>query len=159
MVGPGPPLTIGLPVYNGERFVAEAVESILAQEFGDFLLTISDNASTDATEEICRELAARDARITYERHTTNRGAAWNYNHLARSATSPFFKWAAHDDVLRPTAISRCMEALCDRPEAVLSFPRRMKIDERGDVVKVNRPRALRFTAPDASPHERFDDWL
>ena len=153
------PLAIGLPVYNGERFIAEAVDSILAQEFADFTLTISDNASTDTTEEICRELAARDSRVIYVRHSTNRGAAWNFNHLVRSTESPFFKWAAHDDLLLPAALGRCMEALHERPDAVLSFTYRVKINEQGDVVKHNRNRPLRFTSADAPPHERFADWL
>ena len=104
MSRPVTPLAIGLPVYNGERFIAEAVDSILGQDYADFTLTISDNASTDKTEEICRELTARDSRVIYERHPTNRGAAWNFNQLVRSTESPFFKWAAHDDMLLPAAL-------------------------------------------------------
>ncbi|MGH9248914.1 MAG: glycosyltransferase family 2 protein, partial [Acidimicrobiales bacterium] len=150
---------IGLPVYNGERFLAEAVESILEQKFGDFALVISDNASTDGTEGIGRELAGRDPRVTYLRQAENRGAAWNFNYLALTAESPFFKWAAHDDLLLPAALDRCMDELRRRPEAVLSFTRRVKIDEHGEIVKHNRDRPLRFTASDAPPHERFADWL
>lgn len=159
MTPPVPPLTIGLPVYNGERFLAEAIESTLEQTFGDFALVISDNASTDGTEEIGREFARRDPRVTFVRHPRNRGAAWNFNTLVHTAESPFFKWAAHDDVLLPTALERCMDHLRERPEAVLSFTRRVKIDENGDVVSQPRVRLLRFTAPDAPPHERFADWL
>jgi glycosyltransferase involved in cell wall biosynthesis len=154
-----PPLTIGLPVYNGERFLAEALESMLEQTFGDFALVISDNASTDGTEEIGRAFATRDSRITYVRQPHNRGAAWNFNNLVHTTEGPFFKWAAHDDILLPTALERCMDHLRERPEAVLSFTRRVKIDQNGDVVRQNRVRPLRFTAADAPPHERFADWL
>jgi glycosyltransferase involved in cell wall biosynthesis len=148
-----------MPVYNGERFIAEAVTSILEQDFGDFALVISDNASSDGTEEICRGFVARDDRVTYVRQPTNRGAAWNFNRLVTITDGPFFKWAAHDDVLRPTALARCMQALTGRPEAVLSFTRRVKIDEYGEVVKTAGERSLAYTSPDARPHERLAGWL
>jgi glycosyltransferase involved in cell wall biosynthesis len=154
-----PPLTIGLPVFNGERFIADAVSSILAQDFTDFALVISDNASTDGTEELCREWAAGDARVTYVRHDTNRGAAWNANYLVTTTRGPFFKWAAHDDVLRPTALKRCLEALAEHPEVVLSFTRRVKIDEDGKVIKPPGERSLGFTSIDSRPHERLAAWL
>ncbi|MGH8773904.1 MAG: glycosyltransferase family 2 protein [Jiangellaceae bacterium] len=154
-----PPLTIGLPVYNGEHFLAEAVESILAQKYGDFAMVVSDNASTDGTEEIGRQFAALDPRVRYVRHDVNRGAAWNFNQLVHTTDGPFFKWAAHDDLLLPTWLGECMQALVDRPEAVLSFTRRCRIDEHGEVVRHNRARSLRFTSPDAPPSERFADWL
>jgi len=73
MVPVRPRVSIGLPVYNGERFLAGAIESILAQTFGDFELVISDNASTDGTSEICREYQARDSRVHYLRNETNIG--------------------------------------------------------------------------------------
>ena len=66
-------VSIGLPVYNGEAFLTESIESLLAQTFDDFELIISDNASTDGTEEICRSFAAADARIQYHREPTNQG--------------------------------------------------------------------------------------
>jgi glycosyltransferase involved in cell wall biosynthesis len=156
---PVPPLSIGLPVFNGERFLAEAIESILQQTFGDFTLVISDNASTDGTEEIGREFACRDPRVTFVRQPHNRGAAWNFNTLVHTAEGQFFKWAAHDDLLLPTAVERCIEHLRERPEAVLSFTRRVKIDEDGAVISHPRVRPLRFTSSDAPPHERFVDWL
>ena len=81
MTPPVPLLSIGLPVFNGERFLTEAIESILQQTFGDFTLVISDSASTDGTEEIGREFACRDPRITFVRRSHNRGAAWTFNTL------------------------------------------------------------------------------
>ena len=81
MTPPVPLLSIGLPVFNGERFLTGAIESILQQTFGDFTLVISDSASTDGTEEIGREFACRDPRITFVRRSHNRGAAWTFNTL------------------------------------------------------------------------------
>jgi len=92
-----PRVTIGLPVYNGEAFVASAIESILVQTYADFRLVISDNASTDATEGICRELAERDHRITYVRQASNIGADANFGFLLDQAQGEYFMWAAADD--------------------------------------------------------------
>jgi glycosyltransferase involved in cell wall biosynthesis len=94
-------VAIGLPVYNGQNYVRDAVESILAQSYGDFRLIITDNCSTDGTQDICREYAARDRRIEYHRHAENIGAAPNFNSALHYAPPEceFFKWAAHDDVL------------------------------------------------------------
>ena len=92
-----PRVSIGLPVYNGERFLPQALDSILAQTFEDFELIISDNASTDTTEEICRTYATQDQRIHYHRHEQNRGAAWNFNYIVPLARGEYFKWAADDD--------------------------------------------------------------
>jgi glycosyltransferase involved in cell wall biosynthesis len=92
-----PTVSVGMPVYNGELFIREAVDSILAQTFGEFELIIADNASTDATEAICREYAARDARIRYVRHSENRGPAFNFQYVLDAAIGKYFMWAAVDD--------------------------------------------------------------
>ena len=106
-----PRVSIGLPVYNGENYMAAAIDSLLAQTFTDFELIISDNASTDATEQICRDYAHRDGRIRYYREEVNRGAAWNFTHTFELARGEYFKWHAHDDLCaRPcwSAASRCL---------------------------------------------------
>jgi glycosyltransferase involved in cell wall biosynthesis len=103
-----PKVATGMPVWNGEKFVSEAIESILAQTYGDFELVISDNASTDATAEICHDYAKQDARIRYIRQKTNIGAAPNYNEVFRHSSGQYFKWAAHDDVLAPEFIGECV---------------------------------------------------
>ena len=95
-------VAIGLPVYNGDNYLAAAIESILAQSYGDFDFLISDNASTDGTEEICRAYAQRDRRIRYIRQAQNVGAAANYNLIVPMTDSPYFKWAAHDLLAVPT---------------------------------------------------------
>lgn len=104
-------VSIGLPVRNGQRYLAQAVESILAQTFGDFELIISDNASTDDTEEICRRYAAQDPRVRYYRQTHNVGAAANFNRTFELATGRYFKWAAHDDLIEPSYLEKCVEVL------------------------------------------------
>src|SRR5688572_10868700 len=96
-----PRVSIGLPVYNGENYLAEAIDSILAQTFEDFELIISDNASTDRTQEICEAYAAKDGRIRYYRSEVNKGSAWNFNRVFELARGEYFKWAAHDDYIAP----------------------------------------------------------
>lgn len=91
-----PRVSIGLPLYNGERYLAEALDSILSQGLSDFELIISDNASTDSSREICEAYARRDNRIRYSQLPENLGAAPNYNRVVDLAGAPLFKWAAHD---------------------------------------------------------------
>lgn len=126
-----PPVTIGLPVYNGERYVAAALDSLLAQSFGDFALLISDNASTDRTAEICRDYAARDSRIAYYRQPRNIGGSGNFNFLLGLARSRYFKWAGSDDVCRPSLLQACVEILEREPRVVLAYSRVDKIGEDG----------------------------
>ncbi len=145
-------LTVGLPVFNGERYLAEAVDSLLAQTYTDFELVIADNASTDDTEAIGRNYAERDERVRYVRHATNLGATGNYNFLAEDADSEYFKWAACDDVHAPTHLERCIDALRTHPGHVSAYSRTMRIDEDGDIMGGERY-ALRPDAP--TPHERF----
>jgi glycosyltransferase involved in cell wall biosynthesis len=124
-------VAIGLPVYNGDNYLAAAIDSILAQSYGDFDFLISDNASTDGTEEICRAYAKRDRRIRYIRQPRNVGAAANYNLMVGMTDSPYFKWAAHDDLLAPGCLAVCVEVLDRDTSVVLASPATMLIDEVG----------------------------
>jgi glycosyltransferase involved in cell wall biosynthesis len=124
-------VAIGLPVYNGANYLAAAIDSILAQSYGDFDFLISDNASTDSTEEICRSYAQRDPRIRYIRQPKNVGAATNYNMVVGMTDSPYFKWAAHDDLLAPGFLAACVDVLDRDPTVVLASPASMLIDEAG----------------------------
>lgn len=126
-----PRVTLGVPVYNGEGYLAETLESLLAQEFRDFELIISDNASTDRTAEICAAYAARDSRIRYVRNEMNVGGARNYNQLVALARAPYFKWASADDLCAPTLLSRCVEILDRDPGVVVAYPKTVLIDARG----------------------------
>ncbi|MBS0016773.1 MAG: glycosyltransferase family 2 protein, partial [Arthrospira sp. SH-MAG29] len=132
---PHPRVSIGLPVYNGENFIQETLDCLLSQTFDDFELIICDNASTDRTEEICRDYAARDKRIRYYRHPENLGAAKNYNRTFELSTAEYFKWAAHDDLYAPEFLERCVEALDTHPSTVLCYPQEYWIDEQGNPLK------------------------
>ena len=125
--------SIGLPVYNGAPFLAQAIESVLAQTLGDFELVISDNASTDATEDICRRYAGRDPRVRYHRLGKNVGAMRNFEHVYRlcAGGGRYFKWAAHDDVIEPRFLEACAAALDADPGAVLAYPKARFIDAQG----------------------------
>lgn len=114
-----------MPVHNGEEYLTEALDSLLAQTFTDFELIVSDNRSDDATGDICREYAARDARIRYLRSSVNRGAAWNHNKVIQAARGELFKLACHDDVCAPAMIERCVKALDENPDATIAWPRSM----------------------------------
>lgn len=113
-------LSLALPVYNGENFLRECLESILSQTYTDFELLISDNCSTDSTQDICREFAARDDRIRLIFHEKNIGAAGNFNFAYHETKAPFFKWVAHDDLLEPTFLEKTMAALERNPDACLA---------------------------------------
>jgi glycosyltransferase involved in cell wall biosynthesis len=110
-------VTIGMPVYNGARYLEEAVRSILNQTERDFLLLISDNCSTDATAAICQRLASEDSRIKYYRQPSNLGAIANFGFVLQAARSPFFMWAAHDDIRSPDCLSESLATLSENPEA------------------------------------------
>ncbi|MEM9215756.1 MAG: glycosyltransferase family A protein [Cyanobacteria bacterium P01_F01_bin.150] len=129
-----PCVTIGMPVYNGERFLRRALDSILAQTFKDFELIISDNASTDGTGKICQEYANRDKRIRYSRNEDNLGAAPNYNLVFNLSRGRYFKWAAHDDVCAPEFLERCVEILEQDESVVLCHPKAKVIDEHGAIM-------------------------
>lgn len=132
-------VSVALPVFNGARYLEEALDSLLAQTFEDFELLIADNASTDDTPTIAAEYAARDPRIRYHRNAENIGAARNFN-LAFSLTSGrYFKWAAHDDLIHPELLARCVEALERDSGAVLAFPRARRIDAHGEPIEEYSP--------------------
>lgn len=160
-----PRVSIGLPVYNGERYLAEALESLLSQTFRDFELIISDNASTDRTEEICRQYAAQDSRIRYYRNAINLGAARNFNHTAELATGEYFQWACYDDLWSPGCLERCVAVLDHDPAVVLCHTLVRIIDDKGVPVKDFRHHLVKPTAgspPSASardPEERFNRML
>lgn len=148
-----PRVSVGMPVLNGERYLAEALEALLAQTLEDFELVISDNASTDATEEICRAYAARDRRVRYVRGDRNRGAAWNYRRVFELARGTYFKWATHDDRCAPELLARCVAALAADPGLVLAYPKTSLIDAGGEVVGAYEDR-LDLAAPRASERLR-----
>jgi len=126
-----PLVSIGMPVYNGEKYLRRALASLLAQDYTHFEMVISDNGSTDSTEKICREYQAWNARIRYVRHFENRGSPWNFAYVAREARGKYFMWAAHDDVWDPSYIRKCVAMLEEHPEAVLCCSEDRICDENG----------------------------
>jgi glycosyltransferase involved in cell wall biosynthesis len=114
-----PLISIGMPVFNGERYISQALDALLLQDYQNFELIISDNASEDATQQICMEYAARDSRIRYYRNDENMGAVWNFNRVFELATGEYFMWACHDDYWEPQYISCCIEAFDKSPDVVL----------------------------------------
>jgi len=147
-----PRVSIGVPVFNGEAYLARALDSLLDQTWSDMEIIISDNASSDSTKEICREYASHDPRIRYMRNTVNVGAAKNFNQLVAVAAGEYFKWAAHDDLCGREFLQRCVEVLDRDPSVVLSYPWSKAINEYGVVVRDFEPMP-RLGSRKA--HERF----
>lgn len=149
-----PKIVIGLPVYNGDNYLAEAIESFLAQTFSNWQLIISDNASTDGTQAICQEYARRDPRIVYYRQERNLGAAPNYNFVVQPGDAPYFKWAAHDDLLKPDYLQQCIELLDSNPNLAIAHCPIMEIDAEGREIGVTRD-VCDFFLDGVTPQERL----
>ncbi|MEM6782478.1 MAG: glycosyltransferase family 2 protein [Bacteroidota bacterium] len=138
-----PTVAIGLPVYNGERYLEQTLRSLLAQTFEDFVLVVVDNASTDATEELVLAAMRRDERVRYVRNDENVGASKNHNRAfaaCRRFDAPYFRWAAYDDLLHPTYLEETVTALKASPEAVLVHPAVRLIDDTGAGLPYDAPR-------------------
>jgi glycosyltransferase involved in cell wall biosynthesis len=145
----GPLVSIGLPVYNGESTLEQAIGSILGQTMPDWELLISDNGSTDRTGEIGREAALRDPRIRYHRQDTNVGAPGNFSFLLRGASSEYFCWMGADDVWRPQFLERCLGRLEGNKEYGLAFGNIVNIDGKGEEIR-DYPGFSRFSGPSRS---------
>lgn len=155
-----PTVSIGLPVYNGENFLAETLDSLRSQTFEDIEIIVADNASTDATGEICKTAADEDERVKYFRHETNLGAPANYNFTVDQAVGEFFMWTAHDDLRAPSFVDSALEIFSERPETKVVFSQTLRVDADGEVIgdRVRHDDLLepavhrRFRAAISSPH-------
>jgi len=154
-----PRLSVGLPVYNGANYLAESLEALLGQSFGDFELIISDNASTDSTPDICQHYAQQDSRIRYFRQPRNVGLAPNHNFAVEQARAELFKWASNDDLYARDLLERCVVALDGNPDVVLAHSWTAMIDSSGAVTKATEyPLATASPrAPDRFRSLLFDD--
>jgi glycosyltransferase involved in cell wall biosynthesis len=153
-----PHVSIGLPVFNGEKYIKKALDSILAQTYQDFELIISDNASTDQTNQICQDYADKDGRIRYYRNEKNLGAPKNYNRVFELSSGEYFKWAAYDDVIAPKYLEKCIDVLNKDPSVVLCHSITGRIDEHGTLVDYyNRGMLKRIGS--RKVHERFGDLI
>lgn len=154
MIGSSSPaVSIGLPVYNGARYLSGAIEAILAQTYENFELIICDNASSDETPQICERFARQDPRIRYVRQPRNVGAAANFNQCVVLAGGRYFKWAAHDDLIEPEFLERCVGLLESNPDAVLCQSMVQIIDQDGRAQDAYDPATSGTGSP--RPVERF----
>jgi glycosyltransferase involved in cell wall biosynthesis len=119
MVNANTLVSIGLPVRNAGERVVDVVESVLAQDHPEIELVISDNGSTDDTEDVCRALAASDDRIAYHRQPQNIGLLNNFVRTIEMANGEFFRWIGDDDRLAPTFVSRCLRKFAEDPRLIL----------------------------------------
>ncbi len=145
-------ISVGLPVFNGDQYLEEAVRSVLAQTHHELELIISDNGSDDRTQEICESFAKVDPRVRYFRHDSNQGAAFNFNFVLDSARGDYFKWMAHDDVCRSRFLEVCLHALQRDPDAVVAYPSPIDIDSAGAELG---PADTGLGLDDPDPNERF----
>lgn len=151
-----PRVSIGVAVYNGARFLARTLDSLLAQTYRDFELIVCDNCSMDGTEEICRRYAERDPRIRYHRNRENIGAPCNFNLTFELSRGEYFKWSGADDLCAPEMLERCITVLDQRAEVVLAYPKTRLIDETGAVISDYDDRLdLQFE----TPHKRLSHLL
>ncbi|MBL8378686.1 MAG: glycosyltransferase family 2 protein [Burkholderiales bacterium] len=152
-------LSVGLPVYNGARWTAGALDSFLGQSLGDFEVIVADNASTDDTEAVCRAYAERDARVRYFRNPTNIGVYANFNRVLELARGRYFKWAACSDLCLEGFFQHCVETLERRPDAVLAYPRAYLVIVDADGQEVAHEYDDGLNIEDALPAARFRAYL
>ncbi|KAA2261175.1 glycosyltransferase family 2 protein [Solihabitans fulvus] len=163
IAGAAPPVGVGLPVYNGEPYLAASLRSLLGQSDADFELVIADNCSTDGTEEICREAARADQRVRYLRRDRNIGVVANHNQVVHETRGEFFSWAASDDEYRPDRLAKLSDALRTHPDASVAISAAEEIDETGRVLSLWRNTirtdhadpAVRMRAKLADPDENL----
>lgn len=149
---PGPRVTVGLPTYNGERYLSESLDALLAQTYRDFELIISDNASTDGTPGICQRYVEKDPRVRYIRQEHNIGAAANHNVLIDQARGEYFKWASDDDLYNVELLERCVALLDENDDVVVAHAADAFIDSDGRIIGET---TYRLATRSPSPSERF----
>jgi glycosyltransferase involved in cell wall biosynthesis len=129
-----PRISVGMPLYNREKYVGAAIEAHLCQTYSDFELVITDNASTDRSEEICRAYAAKDPRVKYYRNPRNLGASGNYNRCFELSTGEYFRWTPSDDLVSPNLLERAVEVLDGDPSVFVAYPKTKLIDGEGKII-------------------------
>lgn len=147
-----------MPVYNGEKYLKQALDSILNQTFVDFELIISDNDSSDDTQKICLDYARKDHRVHYYRNRKNLGGPKNYNRVFELSSGEYFKWAAYDDVLAPTFLEKCVDVLDKDASIVGCISKAGRIDQNGTFLGLYNKGLLK-RIDSSKPYERFRDLL
>lgn len=130
-----PRVSIGVPVYNCEHFLQQSIGSLLAQTYEDFELVITDNASTDRTEEICRQFMAKDKRVRYFRNEKNLGGPGNFRRVFSLCRGEYHKWSTADDYWDPTVIEKCVAVLDREPDVVVCYPKTRLVKETGELIE------------------------
>jgi glycosyltransferase involved in cell wall biosynthesis len=153
-----PLVSIGLPVYNGSNYIKFALDSLLGQTYSNFEIIISDNGSTDETQQICQEYAARDSRIHYYRNEKTTEAPVNFNKVFNLSSGKYFKWAADDDIQAPEYLKKCIEILESDNSIVLCHSKTIRINENGENSGTYNDGLLKNIEAKA-PHERFGDLI
>lgn len=147
-----PRISIGVPVYNGQKYIRFTLDSLLAQTYGDFEIIVTDNCSTDATPQIVQEYAARDPRVQYVKNEVNVGPALNYNRSIARAGGEYFRWNNADDTVAPTFLEKCLVILEADPAVILVYPRTMIIDSDG---KEREPYDYEVDFDQPEPYQRL----
>ena len=147
-----PKVSIGMPVYNGENYIREAIESIIIQTYQDFELIICDNASVDNTRDICLYYKRKDKRISYICNERNLGASKNFNKTFQISQGEYFKWATHDDKISANMLESCVRLLDKDKSVILAYPRTISIDPHGKEIQT---RNEHFVVTSASPAWRY----
>jgi len=149
-----------MPVYNSEKFIRNAIESLLSQTFGDFELVISDNASTDSTLIICQDYAIRDNRVHCIHQMKNMGAVWNYNFVLQNAKSKYFMWAAADDIWEPTFIEKNILNLENNSNLVASISEiQFYFEEKLNLSSIEVPKKYEMVHPITGTYEQRVEFL
>jgi glycosyltransferase involved in cell wall biosynthesis len=147
-----PRVSIAIPTYNCERYIAQSVESLLGQTYGDFELVISDNASTDGTEQVCRKYVRLDARVRYVRRTDNIGGPGNFRYVYSLCSGEYHKWSTADDYWDSTFLAKAVALLDSRPDNVLCYPKTRLINAQGSTLEDYEDN---LDLQEESPRDRF----
>lgn len=150
-----PLVSIGIPVYNGENYLRDCLTSVCSQTYDNLEIIICDNASSDATKEICEEFVLKDSRIKYYRNKENLGAAPNYNKAFLLSSGKYFKWQAHDDIIEKKLIEKCVEVAEKHKDVSLVYARRTIIDKDGKKIKDIDDKLFFFDESPALRYKRF----
>jgi glycosyltransferase involved in cell wall biosynthesis len=113
-----PLVSIGMPVYNGESYIAEALTSLLNQNYTNFEIFISNNASKDSTASICEEFLNKDYRVKYYCQSTTLKPMQNFEFVFNQSRGSLFMWAAADDLWHPDFLSECVKKLNENEKLV-----------------------------------------
>jgi glycosyltransferase involved in cell wall biosynthesis len=151
-----PRITVGIPVYNGEKYLRVALDALLKQTLKDFEIIICDNASTDSTQAICQEYAARDKRIRYYRNAQNIGALGNFRRVFALSSAQYFQWNSADDYFAPTYLEKCKAVLDSDPSVVLCCAKVSVIGETGNIIEESKDfQELTQASPSARFEQKF----